>query len=224
MDRIYHLTQISYSIGFLVTYFTVQYWFPLAIVSLAAHGIGFSFVYATAIGAAQKWFPKHRKGLVGSIVVSGYGFGSIFWVPIQTTFVNPNNVQAEIDHECEYIGTDLESSKCDKYFLDENMLARIPYMFLLLGGIFSIMGMIATLLISEPDDEKLQSFKEDDKAIEMSKKPDNKSSSVFSLTPVQVLKTPIFYQVLFQVGHLICVDFFPSRYGLASSAFVSPTD
>jgi len=184
-----------YSIGFLVTYFTVQYWFPLAIVSLAAHGIGFSFVYATAIGAAQKWFPKHRKGLVGSIVVSGYGFGSIFWVPIQTTFVNPNNVQAEIDHECEYIGTDLESSKCDKYFLDENMLARIPYMFLLLGGIFSIMGMIATLLISEPDDEKLQSFKEDDKAIEMSKKPDNKSSSVFSLTPVQVLKTPIFYQI-----------------------------
>ena len=35
------------------------------------HGLGFSFVYATAIGAAQKWFPKNRKGFVGSIVLSG---------------------------------------------------------------------------------------------------------------------------------------------------------
>ena len=45
----------------MLTCLTVKYWFILAIISLASHSIGFSFVYATAIGAAQKWFPQHRR-------------------------------------------------------------------------------------------------------------------------------------------------------------------
>ena len=64
-----------YSLSFMSTYFTIKLWFPLAILSLAAHGLAFSFVYATAIGAAQKWFPQNKRGFVGSIVISGYGFG-----------------------------------------------------------------------------------------------------------------------------------------------------
>ena len=59
----------------MLTYFTIKSWFVLAILSLAAHGLAFSFVYATAIGAAQKWFPKSKRGFVGSFVLSGYGFG-----------------------------------------------------------------------------------------------------------------------------------------------------
>ena len=92
------------SLGFMLTYLTVKHWFLLAILSLSCHGIGFSFVYATAIGAAQSWFPPNRKGLVGSVVVSGYGFGSLFWVPLQTCFVNPDNVKAVIDRDCDFIG------------------------------------------------------------------------------------------------------------------------
>ena len=42
-----------YSIGFMLTYFTVQSYFTLAILTLAAHGFAFCFVYATSIGAAQ---------------------------------------------------------------------------------------------------------------------------------------------------------------------------
>ena len=63
------------SAGFMLTYFTIKFWFPLAVVSLAAHGLAFSFVYATAIGAAQKWFPQNKRGFVGSFVLSGDGFG-----------------------------------------------------------------------------------------------------------------------------------------------------
>ena len=66
-----------YSIGFMLTYFTVQSYFTLAILTLAAHGFAFCFVYATSIGAAQKWFPKSQKGFIGSIVLSGYGYGSL---------------------------------------------------------------------------------------------------------------------------------------------------
>ena len=68
--------------------------------SLSLHGLGFSFVYATAISAAQGWWPRHRRGLVGSIVLSGYGFGSLIWIPAQTRWVNPDNVGAEWDPGC----------------------------------------------------------------------------------------------------------------------------
>ena len=92
----------------MLTFFTIKSYFALAIVTLALHGLGFSFVYATAISAAQvrpvvctaylyctpamytcthistqNWFPKSKRGLVGSIVLSGYGYGSLIWVPIQ---------------------------------------------------------------------------------------------------------------------------------------------
>ena len=65
-----------YSVGFMMTYVTIKSWFSLAIISLGgAHGLAFAFVYATAIVAAQKWFPPSKRGFVGSFVLSGYGFG-----------------------------------------------------------------------------------------------------------------------------------------------------
>ena len=30
---------------------------------------------------------------MGSIVVSGYGFGSLVWIPAETAFVNPENIK-----------------------------------------------------------------------------------------------------------------------------------
>ena len=40
-----------------------------------------------------QWFP-HKRGLMGSIVGAGSG-GSIIWIPLQTAYVNPDNVAAE---------------------------------------------------------------------------------------------------------------------------------
>lgn len=46
-----------------------------------------------------QWFPN-KKGLMGSIVGAGSGFGSIIWIPLQTAYVNPDNVAAvEVDGE-----------------------------------------------------------------------------------------------------------------------------
>ena len=37
---------------------------------------------------------------MGSVVSSGGGFGSIIWIPLQTAYVNPDNVPAvEVDGE-----------------------------------------------------------------------------------------------------------------------------
>ena len=42
-----------------------------------------------------QWFPAQFRGTFGSVVVAGYGFGSVIWVPMQTAFVNPDNVAVE---------------------------------------------------------------------------------------------------------------------------------
>ena len=46
---------------------------------------------------------------------------------------------------------------CDKYFTDAELLARVPNMFYMLGGIFCVMGLLATLLVSDPDQATTQS-------------------------------------------------------------------
>eukprot|EP00092_Neocalanus_flemingeri_P002113 GFUD01002253.1.p1 GENE.GFUD01002253.1~~GFUD01002253.1.p1 ORF type:complete len:322 (-),score=75.54 GFUD01002253.1:455-1420(-) len=184
-----------YSLGFMLTYLTVKSWFLFAILSLSCHGIGFSFVYATAIGAAQSWFPPERKGLVGSVVVSGYGFGSLFWVPFQTVFVNPDNVQAVIDKDCVHIGTEQEEAKCDFYFVDKTMLDRVPWMFFLLGVVYSIMGVMAVCLISDPEPKsRMKPHRRDQELLE-NLIEESPGKVAFSLTPLQVLRTPIFYQI-----------------------------
>ena len=176
----------------MLTFWTIKSYFPLAIVTLALHGLGFSFVYATAIGAAQKWFPKSKKGFVGSIVLSGYGYGSLIWIPLQTAFVNPDNVKAEYDPECDTNTTEISSSDCtNRYYTDPDMLARIPWMFLMLGAIYALCGMIATILITEPDDIYSET---------MSISSDSSDSPKHQVIqhnykPTEVLRKATFYQV-----------------------------
>ena len=52
-----------FSAGYSLTYFTIDSVFPLVVLSVGgSHGLGFIFVYAIAIGTAQKWFPENMKG------------------------------------------------------------------------------------------------------------------------------------------------------------------
>ena len=185
-----------YSGGYLMTYLTVQHHFSLAIFSLSLHGVAFCFVYATTIKAAQAWFSPARKGLVTSIVVSGYGFGSSLWAPIQTGFVNPDNLSAGSDvasFGCKDVGntncTDTDVGK-QKYFTDPAVLDRVPFMFIVLGIIYAVMGIIAVVLIAEPAEEKLEENKERDEDNEIQGIADRRT-----LTPWQVIKTRWFYQV-----------------------------
>ena len=177
------------SSGFMLTYFTIKSYFSLAVLSLSLHGLGFSFVYATAISAAQGWWPRHRRGLVGSIVLSGYGFGSLIWIPAQTRWVNPDNVGAEWDPGCGGEGADISNitmnmtMDCDnRYFRDPAMLGRVPGLFLMLGLVYAVCGLVAALLITEADPGT-------------SDHSDEVGDPERSLRPIQVLKTAVFYQV-----------------------------
>jgi len=177
-----------YSVGFMLTCISIRYQYVWAIITLSMHGLGFSFVYATAIGAAQKWFPKNRKGFVGSIVLSGYGFGSLIWIPLQTAYVNPANINAEKDPECADNPTDADCNNL--YYRDLDLLSRIPWMFLILGITYAVMGLVAVLLISEPENStpEVISLKSEDGK-------DTVQEEAVSLKPLEVLKTSTFYQI-----------------------------
>ena len=76
---------------------------------------------------------------MSSLAVGAYGFGAAIWIPIETTFVNPNNVAA----------VNFNATSGDKYFEDPDVLNKVPHLFLLLGGIFASLQIIGLLFIQE---------------------------------------------------------------------------
>ena len=105
--------------------------------------------------------------------------GSLIWIPLQTQFVNPDNIEAAPEESCV-----LHSSDCDQYYTDPDMLERIPLMFLLLGAIYAVLGLLSVIMIREPRDSLSE---------EISEKEVTEGEEV-SLAPGEVLRTKTFYQ------------------------------
>ena len=140
-------------------------------------------VYAVSIGTAQKWFPEKARGFIGSLVISGYGYGSSFWIPVETAFVNPDNVSP-----CS-IGNSLASVGCnnltDKYFIDPDLLDRVPNLFLLIGGLLAVFSLIGLICLSDSDSYNEEQKEESNITVE----------ELPSMTPMDIIKTPLFYKV-----------------------------
>ena len=67
---------------------------------------------------------------------SGYGFGSVIWIPTETAFINPANilpVTLNGSHCGEEKGEGEED--CDKYFVDPSVLQRLEINILLVDQI-----------------------------------------------------------------------------------------
>ncbi len=100
-------------------------------------GVGIGFAYVTPIACAAKWFPD-KKGLINGIAVAGFGAGAFIFNLIIKAFINPNALQA----------TNLLDGK--NYFDDPSILARTPYVFLLLGLIYLVMTVGGSILLQNP--------------------------------------------------------------------------
>ena len=79
---------------------------------------------------------------MSSIAVAGYGFGAAIWIPIETAFVNPDNIEA--------VPVDPGDVNSDKYFEDPTILSNVPKLFLLLGGMFASLQIVGLSLIRIP--------------------------------------------------------------------------
>ncbi|RUS90172.1 hypothetical protein EGW08_002051 [Elysia chlorotica] len=85
------------SFGVLVTYFTIEISFFLTVVTYGLlFGAGIGISYTMPLSCGMKWFPE-RKGLVNGLVVAGFGGGAFIFNQVQTAFINPDNLPAELD-------------------------------------------------------------------------------------------------------------------------------
>ena len=176
-------TLIDYSGGYTLTYFAIDIGLWACVISMGVCSglaislchtnitttvmkvsscITFRIVVKTNISNLQ-WFPD-KRGLMGSIVGLGSG-GAIIWIPLQTAYVNPDNIPpAEIPGEddryefrrycCLVEGNHINRINC-RYFVDKELLDRVPSMFLLLGAIWASMQISCIFFMREPTKEEL---------------------------------------------------------------------
>jgi len=131
------------SSGVFLTYFTIQYSMALTTLTYGfMFGFGIALAYAPPMAVAMKWYPR-KKGLVNGIIVGGFGMGAFIFNTVQTTYLNPLN----------------HSPDADGYFskAQNDILERVPSVFLLLGSIYAIMQLVAIVLISAPSEDDMAS-------------------------------------------------------------------
>ena len=88
----------------------------------------------------MRWYPR-KKGLVNGIIVGGFGMGAFIFNTVQTSYLNPLNLSPE-DHGYFSVG-------------QNDILQRVPSVFLLLGSLYTAIQLVAVLLISSPTEEDM---------------------------------------------------------------------
>ncbi|XP_071084849.1 apicoplast pyruvate carrier 1-like [Haliotis cracherodii] len=211
---------IIYSISVASTYFSINYSYITVAASYGAIGAGKALAYPITTKLAFRWFPN-RKGLICGILEGGYGGSGFILNQIVTGFINPENLSPDQE-----VGD-------NEYFTQAILLDKVPYTYLLLGGMYTVVFAIGILLMREPPDGSTQQmsvqYNNDDEGggtvavstisqKDMSAGVNNKLEPTSQtptpspdMTPREVLRSWIFYAVwltYFFEGFAVDVNFF----------------
>merc|ERR1719422_2452961 len=110
-------------------------WVAVTYGFVSALGQGIALIPTMTIG--MRWFPNN-KGMAMGIVVGGFGGGAFIFNQIQTAILNPNNITPSLN------------TPSGLYFVDEQLLDKVPSLMLFLGGIYLVIQIFACLLVTEP--------------------------------------------------------------------------
>ncbi|XP_076466255.1 apicoplast pyruvate carrier 1-like [Babylonia areolata] len=112
--------------------------FVLTVVCLGVvQGCGQAVLYPACLNLPLQWLPE-RRGLVGGVIMAGFGGGGFLWDQVITAWINPHNLQAHL-HVQE-----------DWYFDQAQVLDRVPTCYLLLGGVLAALQLLCLLCMSYP--------------------------------------------------------------------------
>ncbi|KAL3118838.1 hypothetical protein niasHT_008185 [Heterodera trifolii] len=123
-----------YTLGVALSYLAIQKsYFSLFITLGFFSAFGHGVAYNCVLTQCQKWLP-HRVGLVSGLITAGFGSGAFIMSPIQTKYINPDNLNID----------------STGYFTQPELLERVPKMFLLLATIFGTLQFVALFFIADP--------------------------------------------------------------------------
>ncbi|EPB69850.1 hypothetical protein ANCCEY_11049 [Ancylostoma ceylanicum] len=121
--------------GVALSFWTIKHSFFAFFVTYGLlFGLGQGIAYVTAVATVINWAPD-KVGLASGIVAAGFGVSSSIFAPIQTRLINPKNLP---------------------YFLDKDLLLRVPDVFLTLSAVYAIMQLIGLIVVCDPP-EKMRS-------------------------------------------------------------------
>lgn len=162
-------------------------------------GLGSGIAYVTAVSTAINWAPD-KIGVVSGIVAAGFGLSSSIFAPIQTMIVNPLNLPATKDG----------------YFVQPELLIRVPSLFTKLALIYGIMQAFALIVVCDPPFRKSRSNENitndvDDDDDDDYERPvfDNDEDTQIQLTSSEMLKSPTFYCLF---AALFCCSFYANMF------------
>ena len=122
------------SSGVLLSYFSIKVSFWLLLLTYGlVFGLGVGIAYVGPLSCAMRWVPKW-KGVAGGLVVAGFGLGALIFDQVQSYYINPDNLKPE----------------SNGYFTDKDLLDRVPFIFLVLGGTYAVMQFVGSMLIVNP--------------------------------------------------------------------------
>ena len=108
-------------------------------------GIGFCMCYMALVTTVTQWLP-HHTGLGIGLIMMGLGGSSFAFIPLQTAFINPHD--KEPNHQSNTYPEFF-------YFTQEDILERVPTMFIILGTIYVVFQLISIPFIVEYRDVEL---------------------------------------------------------------------
>lgn len=94
-------------------------------------GLGSGFAYGACISCIQKWLP-HKRGLASGLACGAFGLSTVVFTPLSTWLMD--------------------------MFRDASGVVDFTPVFLILAGVFAVLGLIATCFISLPGEEYLTSL------------------------------------------------------------------
>ncbi|CAH8429027.1 unnamed protein product [Dicrocoelium dendriticum] len=200
----------------LLTYLTIQKSFVGVLITYSLlNGAGFGLGYSVVFSVASSWFPA-RRGLIVGLTVGGFGFGALVFTPIQTAFINPANLKVD---------------NVTRQFTDDSVLDRVPYAFLMLGGILLGLQIIGFILLREKpasqtkEGETKEQTPDAGKTLIENKNNQNQSTNDSieeNYSPKQMLRHLDFYLLWFVMFcNIIPITIITSAYKYYGQAYIS---
>ncbi|MCD8322642.1 MAG: OFA family MFS transporter [Oscillospiraceae bacterium] len=183
---------ILFSLGVGLTAFLTEKTISLIYVTYAVMGgLGSGFAYGACISCIQKWLP-HRRGLASGLACGAFGLSTVVFTPLSNALMN--------------------------VFATDGVVNFTP-VFLILAGVFLVLGLVASSFVSLPGEEYIKSLNLPEKAV----------SGGENYTLGQSMKQPAFWCLFFSIFFIngtwnLCVPLIKDlgmTRGLAESAAIA---